>query len=121
MRVALSTILWLLLSSCGTLTPAFAHGPAEWIAKGSYKNAAGELCCGEVDCGEKIAGTIVATPDGYKVDATFRITAPNGTVIEEAVSEIVPYHKVQPSPDGVYWRCRWGGERKCFFAPPPGS
>jgi hypothetical protein len=30
----------------------------------------------------------------------------------------VPYQEAQPSPDGHYWRCAWGGTRKCFFAPP---
>lgn len=98
-----------------------AHGPAEWIQEGHYKNAAGELCCGVRDCGEKIAGTIEQTPDGYIVDATFRITTPQGVVIDERVKEFVPNADATPSPDGSYWRCRWGGARKCFFFPPPNS
>ena len=101
--------------------PAYAHGPAEWIEKGAYKNAVGELCCGERDCGEKIAGTVEATPDGYRVNATFRITTPTGQIIDEQVNEFVPTADATPSPDGSYWRCRWGGGRKCFFYPPPNS
>jgi hypothetical protein len=31
----------------------------------------------------------------------------------------VPFSEALPSPDGRYWRCQWGGSRKCFFAPPP--
>jgi hypothetical protein len=30
----------------------------------------------------------------------------------------VPFSEALPSPDGNYWRCQWGGTRKCFFAPP---
>jgi hypothetical protein len=102
-------------------TMAAAHGPAEWVARGHLKNAAGELCCGENDCGVQVAGEIVATAQGYRVDATFKIVTADGTVILEEVHEIVPYDEAQPSPDGAYWRCRWGGKRKCFFAPPPNS
>lgn len=29
---------------------ALAHGPAEWIERGGYTNAVGQLCCGERDC-----------------------------------------------------------------------
>lgn len=103
------------------LTKAHAHGPAQWIQDGNYKNGADELCCGERDCGELVAGKVVAYADGYHVDAIFRITTTTGTIIDEEVHETVPYSQSTPSPDGVYWRCRWGGERKCFFAPPPGS
>ena len=100
---------------------AAAHGPAAWVASHSLKNAAGELCCGENDCGVMVAGTVAATPAGYQVDATFKIVTTNGTELLEDVHELVPYSEAQPSPDGAYWRCRWGGKRKCFFAPPPNS
>ncbi len=83
-----------------------AHGPAEWIQRGQYMNAAGELCCGERDCRELADGDVTATAAGYYVKST---------------KEIVPYREATPSPDGRYWICRWGGARKCFFAPPPGS
>lgn len=98
-----------------------AHGSAEWVARNRLKNAAGELCCGKNDCGVMVAGKVVATAQGYQVDATFKITTEDGTEILEEVHEVVPYSEAQPSPDGAYWRCRWAGERKCFFAPPPNS
>lgn len=114
--------LWIVALLAGAIAPAAqAHGPAQWIEQGRHKNAANELCCGERDCGEKIAGTVVATPDGYQVNATFRIVTPSGEVIEEQVQEFVPAADATPSPDGSYWRCRWGGARKCFFFPPPNS
>jgi len=32
-------------------------------------------------------------------------------------AEFVPVERAQPSPDGQFWRCFWGGELKCFFVP----
>jgi len=86
-----------------TLSLAQAHGPAEWIQRGGYKNAAGELCCGERDCFELTDADVKITSAGYFVVST---------------KETVPFHEATPSPDGRYWRCQWGGARKCFFAPP---
>lgn len=85
---------------------AWGHGDAEWIQRGGYKNAAGELCCGERDCFELADNDVMATPQGYFI---------------KSIKETVPYSEAAPSPDGKYWRCQWGGSRKCFFAPPPGS
>ena len=87
-------------------TLARAHGPAEWINTGGYKNSAGELCCGERDCFELADGDVTITVVGYFV---------------HSLEESVPFSEVQPSPDGRYWRCQWGGARKCFFAPPPST
>ena len=81
-----------------------AHGPAEWIQRGAYRNAAGELCCGERDCFELSGEDISITEAGYFV---------------KSIRETVPFSEALPSPDGNYWRCQWGGSRKCFFAPPP--
>ena len=86
------------------LSLASAHGPAEWIQRGGYKNAAGELCCGERDCFELATDDVSVTASGYYV---------------RSVRETVPFNEALPSPDGRYWRCQWGGSRKCFFAPPP--
>jgi hypothetical protein len=86
-----------------SLQVAYAHGPAEWIQRGGYKNAAGELCCGERDCFELSEADVKVTANGYFVIS---------------IKEIVPFSEATPSPDGHYWRCQWGGSRKCFFAPP---
>jgi hypothetical protein len=86
-----------------SLECAFAHGPAEWIQRGGYKNALGELCCGERDCVELSEADIRITSSGYLVRST---------------NETIPFHEATPSPTGTYWRCYWGGKRKCFFAPP---
>jgi hypothetical protein len=87
-------------------SPVLAHGPAAWIQNGNYRNAAGEQCCGERDCRELKDGNVVIRTDGYLI---------------KSYLEIVPFSEAQPSPDGKYWRCQWGGIRKCFFAPPPST
>ena len=87
-----------------TLSLASAHGPAEWIQQGGYRNTAGELCCGERDCFTHPVTDVSVTSAGYFV---------------RSKSETVPFSEALPSPDGNYWRCEWGGTRKCFFAPPP--
>ena len=105
----------------GFFASAYAHNDAQWIEDGKYKNLMAELCCGLGDCGQKISGTVIATPDGFKVNAVFRITPRYGPPIDEQVNEFVPTADATPSIDGIYWRCRWGGGRKCFFYPMPGS
>ena len=99
------------------LSLAYAHGPAEWIQRGGFKNAVGELCCGERDCGVQVGGSIRYERGGYRVDADFQIgSGVNAKIMH--VQEFVPESEATPSPDGAYWRCYWGGKRKCFFAPP---
>ena len=105
------------IAVCALLSLAHAHGPAEWIQRGGYKNAAGELCCGERDCGFHVGGTIRYENGGYRVDADFQVgSGPSAIIIH--VQEFVPEAEATPSPDGSFWRCYWGGKRKCFFAPP---
>ena len=98
-RLALAGVL-----ISATLSLAGAHGPAEWIQRGDFRNAAGELCCGERDCAEISGDDISITNAGYLV---------------RSIRETVPFSEALPSPDGHYWRCQWAGARKCFFAPPP--
>ncbi len=96
-----------------------AHGPAEWVEKGKYKNRIGELCCGERDCGLYTGGTIEHVDGGYQVNADF-------TVGEGAAAQVIKIKAfieekdATPSPTGDYWLCSWGGKIRCFFAPVPG-
>lgn len=92
----LAAVFWL-------ATFARAHGAAEWIERGGYKNAAGELCCGERDCVELSDADVKVTSGGYLLGR---------------LNEFIPFSEASPSPTGTYWRCAWGGMRKCFFAPP---
>ena len=101
--VTRSTLTGLAAMAMLSLQLAYAHGPAEWIQRGGYKNAAGELCCGERDCSELSDADVMITREGYFVIS---------------IKEIVTFSEATPSPDGHYWRCQWGGSRKCFFAPP---
>jgi hypothetical protein len=82
---------------------AHAHGAAEWIERGGYKNAANQFCCGERDCLMVTDGDVQVVPHGFLI---------------RSINEFVPQDEAQPSIDGHYWRCAWGGGRKCFFAPP---
>lgn len=116
MRAPLLAMLLLVLA-----VPAMAHGPAQWIQEQHLKNGAGELCCGESDCGYLVSGTVTPTEGGYRVDAVFRVEPPNREPIMQEVHEFVPYNQASISPTGEYWRCQWGGERKCFFVPNSGS
>lgn len=96
--------------------PVFAHDAADWIQRGGYRNTAGELCCGKRDCDELEDGRVAITNRGYRVTLTQE--SPIGIAV---YYEYVPFNEAQPSPDGRYWRCQWGGVRKCFFAPPQGT
>lgn len=85
-----------------------AHGDAAWIGDLQIKNRIGELCCGERDCARVADDDVITTARGYVIRST---------------GETVPYSEALPTPPdiGGYWRCDWGGVRKCFFAPPQGS
>jgi hypothetical protein len=94
--------LLVLLPAYFAISAAFAH--ESWIMRGAHKNAAGEWCCGEGDCFAIPQEQVSVKGEGYRLYGI----------------ETVPFNEVQPSPDGVYWRCkRPDGTRRCFFAPPP--
>jgi len=83
-----------------------AHDDADWIRKHGYKNMVGELCCGVQDCAALNDGDVSVTSSGYRI---------------KSLNETVPFEMTLPAPaeaGGRYWRCQWGGQRKCFFAPP---
>jgi hypothetical protein len=98
-----------------------AHGPAEWIQRGEYKNRVGELCCGENDCGLLSTGAVVRVPGGYQVDAVFAGQNKQGQPFQFPIKGFVRDEDATPSPDGEYWACSWGGMLKCFFVVLPGS
>jgi hypothetical protein len=99
--VSMVLAAWVLCSA-----PALPHGRAHWIEDGGYRNAVGELCCGERDCVQLPDRDVKVTVGGYYL---------------VGLDAVVPYSQVMPSPDGTFWVCVWGGEIKCFFAGPPGS
>jgi hypothetical protein len=105
---------------------AFAHDI--WINRGSFKNPAGEWCCGAEDCGVVSPKAVHAVRGGYSVAGTVTYgeaitgSALDGPTTHDNVNEVIPYSQALPSPDGAYWRCkRPDGTPRCFFAPPPGS
>ena len=61
-------------------------------------------------------------------DAEIALKKDKGKALEQllalsmsSIKETVPFDEATPSPTGTYWRCYWGGKRKCFFAPPPNT
>jgi hypothetical protein len=105
-------------------TTALAHDI--WISHGSYRNPAGEWCCGASDCGVVASNAVKPVTGGYSLrgdvvygaDATGN--AADGPTWHEQINEVVPYSQSLPSPDGSYWRCkRPDGTNRCFFAPKP--
>lgn len=62
-------------------------------------------CCNEAsDCKIVHAHHVTNPYSGYRVFET---------------GEVVPDKEIQWSEDDNYWRCAWGGGRKCFFIPRP--
>jgi hypothetical protein len=123
-RNLVRSLLVLVLSSFGCA--ALAHDV--WISRGSYRNPAGEWCCGAEDCGVVAPGAVKAGSGGYSLRGavTYGVgvtgNEADGPTHQEPVNEMVPYSQSLPSPDGAYWRCkRPDGTPRCFFAPPPGS
>lgn len=93
----------LFMAAMASASKVRAHDSAQWIQDGNYKNEVGELCCGKRDCFELPSDDVKVTAQGYYIIS---------------IKENVPFSESSPSPTGTYWRCQWGGMRKCFFAPP---
>ena len=83
-----------------SLQLAYAHGPAEWIQRGGFKNAAGELCCGERDCFELTDADVKITSAGYYV---------------VSIKETVPFSEATPSPDGTLLALPMGWHAEVFL------
>jgi hypothetical protein len=122
------TLVRLMLGLVLSLSSFAALAHDAWISRGSYKNPAGELCCGAKDCGVVSPNAVKAGTGGYSLrgNVTYGVgvtgNEADGPTRQENVNEVVPYSQSLPSPDGAYWRCkRPDGSPRCFFAPPPGT
>ncbi len=112
-------LLTLALAGAFLVAPSYAHD--SWLSRNSLRNAAGEWCCGEGDCGIVDRGAVKTTFAGYRIDGFMTIGEGPGAIRVE-LHELVPFSEAQPSPDGEFWRCRRpDGSRRCFFAPPPSN
>ena len=123
LRILVRSLFVIVPALCLT-TSALAHDL--WISRGTYKNPAGEWCCGANDCGVVSASAVKPIVGGYSLrgDVTYGVgvtgNAQDGPTHSEPINEIVPYSQSLPSPDGAYWRCkRPDGSPRCFFAPKP--
>ena len=128
LRLLLRPVLRMSVLSISSLwiTSVLAHDL--WISRNSYRNPAGEWCCGAEDCGVVSPNAVKTGKGGYSLrgPVTYGVgvtgNAADGPTRQENINEIVPYSQTLPSPDGAYWRCkRPDGTPRCFFAPPSGS
>jgi hypothetical protein len=95
--------LILVLSLCLT-GAAFAHGEADWIMKGQYKDRNGVHCCSPGrDCLPVEAGEVIRIVGGWK-------HVPTDTVLMDGDPGI---HESEDR-EGRWFRCV-RGEMKCLF------
>src|SRR5476649_569669 len=84
---------------------ALAHDV--WISRGTYKNPAGEWCCGAEDCGVVSPNAVKAGNGGYSVagPVTYGVgvtgNEADGPTRQENVNDSIPYSQSLPSPDGA--------------------
>ena len=95
MNAAILAFAVLIVSS-----PAWAHGDAQWIMRGGYKDATGASCCGPQDCSAVPASEVETNRYGYIWRGHF-----------------VRGRDALPSTDGQYWACTKPGGIRCLFVP----
>jgi len=102
-------------------TPAWAHGPEQWIAdKQLVDPVSHKFCCGPSDCHALSDGDVQEVVGGYSVKED-----------DDLAPEFIPYSRALPvAPDGRFHRCgmfakSWGypGQHttRCFITPPGSS
>jgi len=124
------TLFWGLVVGQVVLT-GHSHSHDLWIAEQGLKSPSGQWCCGQMDCGVLSNNSVTPVEGGYAIHGTMYVEAAKKSY---PVNEFVPNAEAQPSPDGAYWRCAIGlgskekpagfgegGERRCFFFPPPNT
>lgn len=90
--------------ACVIGSSAIAHdNPQDWIGQERRTNAKNELCCGAGDC--------------FPFTSNQMITTPTGFAFPDEPDKVYPFRNFAPSADGFFWRCVWGNETKCVFAP----
>jgi len=95
------------------LTPAVAHGAAQWIADGAYKAPNGSTCCGVSDCHRAEGATAKRVPDGYIIAVTIE---------GKSYALFTPKAAVFGSIDDAVWYCALpqdyvSGHARCLFLP----
>jgi hypothetical protein len=83
-----------------------AHAHDVWEDGQKVDPVTKRLCCSVADCHTFPVSKVHILADGVRLEDT---------------GEVLPMSRVQPSPDGETWVCRWAKETQCFFMPPFGS
>ncbi len=81
---------------------AHAHGDADWIKRGGYRDRDGSHCCGKDDCHRLAPAEVHESPGGFNLFGRF-----------------IPRAEARPSEDGQYWACYSMFKFRCFFYPAP--
>jgi len=91
-------VVWVLI--CAAAGPAWPHD--RWLSGQAVDPKTRELCCSEADT--KIADDLVQS-------------APGGVTFSDRPTEVITWDRIQPSPDGHWWRSVWGDKVRCVFGP----
>src|SRR3974377_1732900 len=97
-RILLSSLLLFVVPSFAVL----AHDV--WINRGTYKNAAGEWCCGALGCGVVSPSAVKAGIGGYSLRGAVTYgkdvtgNEADGPTRQEYVNEVVPYSPYPAAP-----------------------
>lgn len=93
-------ILLTLVLFCAATSRSYGHDT--WMNGQQVDPKTKELCCSEADT--KIADDLVKEVAG-------------GVEFTDRPGEVIPIERLQPSPDGHWWRSVWGDKIRCVFAP----
>jgi hypothetical protein len=95
--ISVYLVIVVIVAGIFCVSRADAHGPAQWIADGRYRDLKppNTLCCGSTDCAELRDDEVESVKGGYHIIP---------------LDEFVPMSDVQWSKPGGYWRCHYPDE-----------
>src|SRR5688572_17986981 len=97
-------------------TPVLAHGDAQWISDGGFKDFLGNHCCGTNDCKKAEKHQVIKHPDGIEIVG-------HGILIYDKSKPEDGHHE---SIDEDWWYCIFlydgvifkKNQVRCIFHPP---
>jgi len=102
MRQALAGLAARILMLAVLLGGARVEAHDEWLSGQRVDPKTKELCCSGADT--KVVDDLVQSAAG-------------GVSFTDRPGEVIPFIRIQPSPDGHWWRSTWGGQTRCVFGP----
>ena len=105
------------------ITPALSH---EWWGNGTEVDPVTKRnCCGKSDCKVLDEKTLIRRVGAQGIYIKFPNPVPPNKYVKDSyqktIEAIIPYKRVQPSPDGKYWACISPiGDVICYWEPNSG-